>query len=68
MKLPEASAVVTALAAPVRDSVAPLAPVIVPEILHVCTVKFKVALLLFVMVTLWLGGLNVRPFFVGVTV
>ena len=68
--MPEASAVTVALAAPLKVTVAPLPPVIVPEMLQVITVavKFTAVALAPLMVTGWLVGLIVNPLLVGVTV
>ena len=68
--MPEASAVTVALAAPVRFTVAPLPPVIVPEMLQVIAVavKFAAVTLALLTVTGRLAGLSVKPLLVGVTV
>ena len=68
--MPEASAVAVALAAPLNATVAPLPPVIVPEMLQVITVavKFTAVTLAPEIVTVWLAGLMVKPLLLGVTV
>ena len=68
--MPEPSAVTVALAAPVRFTVAPLPPVIVPEMLQVIAVavKFIAVTLTLLMVTARFTGLKVKPVLLGVTV
>ena len=63
-------AVVVALEAPLKVTVAPLPPVIVPEMLHVIAVavKFTAVALAPLMVTARLTGLMVNPLLLGVTV
>ena len=59
-----------ALEAPLNVTVAPLPPVIVPEMLQVIAVavKFTAVALAPLMVTARLVGLKVKPLLVGVTV
>ena len=66
--MPEVSAVVEALAAPLKVTVDPLPPVIVPEMLQVIAVavKFTAFALAPLMVTAWLTGLKVKPDLLGV--
>ena len=68
--MPEASAVAVALAAPLKVTVAPLPPVIVPEMLQVIAVAVKFTAVAFapLIVTAWLAGLMVKPALMGVTV
>ena len=68
--MPEASAVTVALAAPLNVTVAPLPPVIAPEILQVIAVAVKLAAVTFALLTVTgrLDGLKVKPLLVGVTV
>ena len=68
--MPEASAVTVALAAPLKVTVAPLPPVIAPEMLQVSAVavKFTAAALLLLMVTARVSGLMLKPALLGVTV
>ena len=68
--MPEASAVTVALAAPLNVTVAPLPPVIVPEMLQVSAVAVKFTAVVFapLKVTARLAGLSVKPALLGVTV
>ena len=68
--MPEASAVTVALEAPLKATVAPLPPVIVPEMLQVIAVavKFTAVTLALLIVTGLLVGLMVNPLLLGVTV
>ena len=69
--MPDASVVVTALAAPLNVTVAPLpiaAGEIVPLIVTACAVKLAPVTLLPAIVTGWLAGLNVHPFLAASTV
>ena len=68
--MPEVSAVTVALEAPLNVTVAPLPPVIVPEMLQVIAVavKFTAVTLAPLMVTARLTGFIVKPFLLGVTV
>ena len=69
--MPEASAVLVAVAAPVRETVDPTPPVIVPEMLQVgaaAAVKLTPAALAPETVTARFGGVNTDPVLVGVTV
>ena len=73
LKFPFASAVVVALAAPLRVTVAPLPLAVglrVPVIDQDCTAAVKLTPVTFapVTVTVWLGGLRVNPLMLGVTV
>jgi hypothetical protein len=72
--LPFVSATVFAFAAPLKATVAPFPPtegLIIPETLQVGTaVATKLTLVAFALliVNVWLGGLNVNPVLLGVTV
>ena len=68
--MPEPSAVTVALEAPLKVTVAPLPPVIVPEMLQVIAlaVKFTAVALAPLMVTARLTGFTVKPLLLGVTV
>ena len=70
LKFPELSAVVAALAAPLSVTVAPLPPVIVPEMLKVCVVvvKFTPVTFALLIVTALFAGVNVNPDLLGVMV
>ena len=68
--MPEASAVVVALVAPLNATVAPLPPLIVPDIVQVIAVAVKLTPVMFALliVTGRLAGLRVKPLLLGVTV
>jgi hypothetical protein len=66
--LPELSGVVVALAVPVKVTVAPLPPVIVPEILQLMAEKLTAVTSPPLIVIARLGGLKVTPDLLGVTV
>jgi hypothetical protein len=67
--LPDASALTLALAAPLNVTLAPLPPVIVPEMLQVAVaVKLLAVTLAPLIVIVWLAGLMVKPLLLGVTV
>jgi hypothetical protein len=74
LKLPDASAVVVKLPAPLRVTVAPApaeAGLIVPEMVYVgataVAVKFIAVTLAPLSVTAWLPGLKLKPVLLGVT-
>jgi len=72
--LPDASAVATAEAAPLKDTVAPAPPatgLMVPDMLQTtvdCPVKLTAVWLAPLIVTGWLVGVKVNPLLLGVTV